>query len=359
MFFFLNFDSQDAQDVFLEQAREQVMARKILILQNSIRQWIAHREFLVLRQSVSLLQRYCKTFHERKRFQIMCNGFTRLQTQFHTRMLTLRYSVLRSRILNIQRFCRGYLGEFKIDSSSFGNCLLFSARQNYGRKVSSILILQSEVRRHIAQKQLRRFRIEEKMYREAEQERNDEEKRLIPSLGAKRAKEEAERKYQERLKVLEHEIHEQERLEQQRAKEKRLLMERKTYTDENDLFNNMFPSNNDERTTPIHHHHHSTTGGMQSTLGNMPQSSDNIEKIDKPLPLPDQDEDLREYTFAKFASTYFQGNATPHFTKKTLKQPLLTVKSERDQLVRCLLLLFFIDIFFSFLFVHRQHWLFG
>jgi myosin-7 len=179
---------------------------------------------------------------------------------------------------------------------------------------------------------MRRHRIEDKMYREAELERHDEEKRLISSLGAKRAKEEAERKYQERLKLLEHEIHEQERLEQQRAKEKRLLMERKSYTDENDLFNNMFPSNNDER-TPIAAIHRPTTGGMQSTLGNIPQSMDNIERIDKPLPLPDEDEDLKEYTFAKFASTYFQGNATPQFTKKTLKQPLSAIKSERDQLV--------------------------
>jgi myosin-7 len=164
---------------------------------------------------------------------------------------------------------------------------------------------------------MRRHRIEDKMYREAELERHDEEKRLISSLGAKRAKEEAERKYQERLKLLEHEIHEQERLEQQRAK---------------DLFNNMFPSNNDER-TPIAAIHRPTTGGMQSTLGNIPQSMDNIERIDKPLPLPDEDEDLKEYTFAKFASTYFQGNATPQFTKKTLKQPLSAIKSERDQLV--------------------------
>ena len=99
---------------------------------------------------------------------------------------------------------------------------------------------------------MRRHRIEEKMYREAEQERHDEEKRLIPTLGVKRAKEEAERKYQERLKILQREIHEQERLEQQRAKEKRALMERRNYTDENDLFNNMFPSSGDERTTPVH-----------------------------------------------------------------------------------------------------------
>ncbi|CAF1037423.1 unnamed protein product [Rotaria magnacalcarata] len=306
---------KDAQDVFLEQAREKVMARKILILQNTIRQWIARRQFLALRESVLLIQRYSKSYRDARRFQIMSNGFTRLQTQFHTRMLTLRYSILRSRILNLQRFCRGYL-----------------ARQNYKRKVNAILILQSEVRRHIAQKQMRRYRIEEKMFREAEQERYEEEKRLIPTLGAKRAKEEAERKYQERLKILQREIHEQERLEQQHAKEKRLLMERKNHPDDNDLFNTLFPSTGDERSKPMHRPKTSTTGGMQSTLGNMPESMDNVERIDKPLPLPYQDEDLKEYTFAKFASTYFQGNATPSFTRKTLKQPLLAIKSERDQL---------------------------
>jgi len=90
------------------------MARKILILQNTIRQWIARRQFLATRQSVLLIQRYCKSHREAKRFQIMSNGFTRLQTQFHTRMLTLRYSVLRARILNLQRYCRGYLGKIEL-----------------------------------------------------------------------------------------------------------------------------------------------------------------------------------------------------------------------------------------------------
>lgn len=209
----------------------------------------------------------------------------------------------------------------------------FLARQNYRRKTTAIVILQSEVRRYIAQKQMRRYRIEEKMYREAEQERYEEEKRLIPSLGAKRAKEEAERKYQERIKIVQREIYEQERLEQQRAKEKRLLMEKRQYRDDNDIFNSMFPSTSDGRKTPVNRPTTSTAGGMQSTLGNLPQTTDNIENIDKPLPLPYLDEDLKEYTFPKFASIYFQGNATPSFTRKTLKQPLLAIKSERDQLV--------------------------
>ena len=55
-------------------------------------------------------------------------------------------------------------------------------------------------------------------------------------------------------------------------------------------------------------------------------------KID--IPLPDDDEDLSEYKFPKFAATYFQGNATPSWIKrKKLKHPLLALKHEIDTLV--------------------------
>lgn len=57
--------------------------------------------------------------------------------------------------------------------------------------------------------------------------------------------------------------------------------------------------------------------------------------IDKALQLPDdEEEDLSEYTFAKFAATYFQGNATYTYVRRQLKQPLLFHEDEGDQLVR-------------------------
>lgn len=211
------------------------------------------------------------------------------------------------------------------------------ARQNYIRRWRAILLLQRHIRRNNAEKHFRRHRLEQRLYDEAEEERAREEQRLIPQLGAKRAREEAERKYQERLRSVQRDLAEEERREEQRAKERRALAEqerrRRNETDENDLFNSMFPTTGHERSSSRQRPTTSTaTSGMQSTLGHMPSSSSNVERIDKALPMPNLDEDLREYTFAKFASTYFQGNATPAFTKKTLKQPLLTLKSERDQL---------------------------
>ena len=52
------------------------------------------------------------------------------------------------------------------------------------------------------------------------------------------------------------------------------------------------------------------------------------------LPLPEDDEqEISDYKFTKFAATHFQGNATPTYIRRVLKQPLLQLKNEGDQLV--------------------------
>lgn len=56
------------------------------------------------------------------------------------------------------------------------------------------------------------------------------------------------------------------------------------------------------------------------------------------LPLPDDEDDVTDYKFSKFAATYFQNNATSTYIRRVLKQPLLPLKNEGDQLVICCLL---------------------
>ena len=48
---------------------------------------------------------------------------------------------------------------------------------------------------------------------------------------------------------------------------------------------------------------------------------------------PEDHEDLSEYKFQKFATTYFQGNVTHQYSKKPLKHPLLPLQTQGDQLV--------------------------
>lgn len=58
-----------------------------------------------------------------------------------------------------------------------------------------------------------------------------------------------------------------------------------------------------------------------------------------PRPAGDHDEDLSEYKFQKYAATYFQGNINHQYSRKQLKQPLLPLQTQGDQLVMFFLIL--------------------
>lgn len=68
---------------------------------------------------------------------------------------------------------------------------------------------------------------------------------------------------------------------------------------------------------------------------NVPRGEEaEVEVVNEALPLPDEeDEDLSEYKFSKFAATYFQGVSTYTYIRRPLKQPLLFHEDEGDQLV--------------------------
>uniref|UniRef100_A0AAR2LT24 Myosin VIIAb n=1 Tax=Pygocentrus nattereri TaxID=42514 RepID=A0AAR2LT24_PYGNA len=60
------------------------------------------------------------------------------------------------------------------------------------------------------------------------------------------------------------------------------------------------------------------------------------DSIDEALPLPEEEqEDLSEYKFPKFAATYFQGNITHTYVRRPLKQPLLFHEDEGDHSSIC------------------------
>ena len=63
-------------------------------------------------------------------------------------------------------------------------------------------------------------------------------------------------------------------------------------------------------------------GGQPEIMGSM-----------MPLPDEEEEEDLSDYKFAKFAATYFQGAASHSYIRRPLKQSLLTLKHEQDRQV--------------------------
>uniref|UniRef100_A0A8C4EBN6 Myosin VIIAa n=1 Tax=Dicentrarchus labrax TaxID=13489 RepID=A0A8C4EBN6_DICLA len=86
-----------------------------------------------------------------------------------------------------------------------------------------------------------------------------------------------------------------------------------------------------------------TTASFPGQEGQAPAGFEDLERthqelmeedLDEALPLPedDEEEDLSEYKFAKFAATYFQGTTTHTYVRRPLKQPLLFHDDEGDQL---------------------------
>jgi myosin-7 len=252
-----------------------------------------------MRESTLKIQARWRGYIQRKYYETIKQGFMRLQAVYQARLLAHRYNILRNRITNLQRHCRKYL-----------------AKQNYSKKLNAILTIQAGVRKYIAQKMYKRMRIENEKRREAERMKMEEQKRLELQVGAKRAKEEAERLYKQRLERLDQEVKDEEKREKDEAKKKRdLINNAHISSDNNDDHSNLV----DELFQPIFPNQ------------NLQQSQSGDVIVDS-IPKPKTDENLDEYVFSKFAATYFQGNATPEYTKKPLKQSLLPLKSEGDQL---------------------------
>lgn len=69
-------------------------------------------------------------------------------------------------------------------------------------------------------------------------------------------------------------------------------------------------------------------------LQDLPTSkTDDQQDIIITQPVVDDEEDLSEFKFQKFAATYFQGNITHQCSRKPLKHPLLPLHTQGDQLV--------------------------
>lgn len=69
----------------------------------------------------------------------------------------------------------------------------------------------------------------------------------------------------------------------------------------------------------------------------LPAPKADQQEIISPVQTASEDEeDLSEFKFQKFAATYFQGNITHQYSRKPLKHPLLSLHTQGDQLVSML-----------------------
>nr|XP_036866507.1 unconventional myosin-VIIa isoform X3 [Manis javanica] len=273
--------------------------------------------FLKLKNAATLIQRHWRGHKCRRNYGLMRLGFLRLQALHRSQKLHRQYRLARRCIIQFQARCRAYL-----------------VRKAFRHRLWAVLTVQAYARGMIARRLHRRLRAEYLRRLEAEKMRLAEEEKLRKEMSAKKAKEEAERKHQERLAQLAREDAERELKEKEEARRKKELLEqmeraRHEPINHSDMVDKMFGFLG-------------TSGGLPGQEGQAPSGFEDLERgrremveedLDAALPLPDEDEeDLSEYKFAKFAATYFQGTTTHTYTRRPLKQPLLYHDDEGDQL---------------------------
>ncbi|XP_046338016.2 myosin-VIIa-like isoform X1 [Haliotis rufescens] len=307
---------KDAEDVFLEQQRELTLTKKILVLQKTVRTWHCRRRFLRMRKNVVTIQSAWRTHYQRKRFLLMRQGYMRLQAMCRSRILTARYNVLRGIIVNLQRFCRGHL-----------------VRQWLQRRMVAVVRIQAALRTLIARKRFRRMQIEYQKRMEAERIRQEEEAKLRKKMNTKKAKEEAERHHMERLAQIDREVVEEEARQKEEALYKKQQIKQAEQAkdmpvNESQLVEELFGFMNSKPGDGM--------GDAPSAFGDLPYRRDNdnleMEVVKNFSPIDSDDEDVSAYKFPKFATMYFQSNANGNYIRRPLRQPLLPLRNDGDQL---------------------------
>ncbi|XP_010714917.1 unconventional myosin-VIIb [Meleagris gallopavo] len=261
---------KDYHDTILELERQKILTDKVLLIQKVMRGFKDRKQFLKQRKSAISIQAAWRGYCCRKDFRMIMLGFGRLQALYRSRQLAKQYEAARAHIIRFQAACRGYL-----------------------------------------------IRQKNKVKLEARNIRLEEEERLISILGPVKAREEAMKLEKEHLATLE----EKEEEEGQRMN-----------NDFVDRHTNYDVISDQEMVDKIFGFLPSMIGGQegQAPLGfeDLETKPSKLEEVDLDMipmsvELEEEADGLEDYTFPKFAATYFQGSSTHTHIRKPLRHPLL------------------------------------
>uniref|UniRef100_A0A8C8AH26 Myosin VIIB n=1 Tax=Otus sunia TaxID=257818 RepID=A0A8C8AH26_9STRI len=295
---------KDHHDTVLELQRQNILTDKVLLIQKVMR-GLKDSVFIQLLNLLSLTHRNLLPVsmflnHNHLVFlhllQVML-GFGRLQALCRSRQLAKQYEATRAYIIRLQAMCRGYL-----------------MRQKIAEQKKAVCVIQAYARGMFARQTYQRMKREYKL--EARNIRLEEEKRLIQVLGPVKGREEAMRLEKEHLATLER--------EEAEARQRRNALANK-------------PTNHDvlsdqEMVDKIFGFLPSMIGGQegQAPLGfeDLETKSNKLNEVDLDMvpmsvELEEEADGLEEYTFPKFAATYFQGSSTHTHIRRQLRHPLL------------------------------------
>uniref|UniRef100_A0A8C2YEA2 Myosin VIIB n=1 Tax=Coturnix japonica TaxID=93934 RepID=A0A8C2YEA2_COTJA len=284
---------KDYHDTVLELERQKILTDKVLLIQKVMRGFKDRS----VRKSAIAIQAAWRGYCCRKDFRTVMLGFGRLQALYRSRQLAKQYETTRVHIIRFQAACRGYLIRQKV-----------AAQMKLANGVTCSAVLETVTEWFCC--------LQNKVKLEARNIRLEEEKRLISVLGPVKAMEEAMRLEKEHLATLEEE-------------EEEGLRMNDDYVDRHANYDVI---SDQEMVDKIFGFLPSMIGGQegQAPLGfeDLETKPSKLEEVDldmipMSMELEEEADGLEDYTFPKFAATYFQGSSTHTHIRKPLRHPLL------------------------------------
>ncbi|XP_061235324.1 unconventional myosin-VIIb isoform X1 [Neopsephotus bourkii] len=288
---------KDHHDTVLELQRQNILTDKVLLIQKVMRGVKDRKQFLKQRKSAVAIQSAWRGYCCRKDFRMVMLGFGRLQALYRSRQLAKQYEATRTHIIRFQAMCRGYL-----------------MRQKVAEQKKAVCVIQAYARGMFARRLYQGMKKQNTGKVEASNSHLEEEKHLIQVLGP--AREEAMRSEKERLAALEREKAE--------ARQRKNVLATKPTND--DVISDQ------EMVDKIFGFLPSMIGGQegQAPLGfeDLETEPNKLDEVDLDMvpmsvELEEEADGLEEYTFPKFAATYFQGSSTHTHIRRQLRHPLL------------------------------------
>ena len=164
-----------------------------------------------------------------------------------------------------------------------------------------------------------------------------EQRELERKYGKKKAKEVAEQNFQERIEDFERQEYEEERRKEQKArlnqeKLKEAEMKKDQPIDDSAVVDDMFGFLEEQRDSVNESQAPSAFRDLPAPKNGYGTLSNGDIIMGVPT-TPEDYEDLSDFKFQKFATTYFQGNVTHQYSRRPLKYSLLPLQTQGDQLV--------------------------
>uniref|UniRef100_A0A672UF03 Myosin VIIB n=1 Tax=Strigops habroptila TaxID=2489341 RepID=A0A672UF03_STRHB len=295
---------KDHHDTVLELQRQKILTDKVLLIQKVMRGLKDRSQFLKQRKSAVAIQSAWRGYCCRKDFRMVMLGFGRLQALYRSRQLAKQYEATRAHIIRLQAVCRGYL-----------------MRQKVAEQKKAVCVIQGYARGMLAR------RIYQGMKKEVFSQIPCECCFILSPIHSSRMP--------NHLLCLKEHLAALEREQAEEIQRRNALANRSTNDD---------VISDQEMVDKIFGFLPSVIGGQegQAPLGfeDLETERNKLDEVDLDMvpmsvELEEEADGLEEYTFPKFAATYFQGSSTHTHIRRQLRHPLL-YHDDRDNVLASL-----------------------